>query len=197
MPQETLLQDLARQGFSRPIIEAFRRVRREDFVRDQERDLAYENIALPLGYGQTISQPSTVAFMLTILEMAPGLKTLEVGSGSGYVLALLNALNPGGDIYGVEIVPALWERSEKILKEFDNIKIFPAEKSLGLADFAPFDRILVSAAATRLPEELVRQLAESGVMVVPINEEIAKIRKTKNGLLWSVFPGFSFVPLIE
>ena len=170
-----------------------KKIDRKKFVPKEYESLAYEDIALPIGYGQTISQPSTIAFMLGLLEINSNQKILEIGSGSGYVLALLSQAADNLDIYGVEIVPELVDRSKKLLKDIDNIKIFNASSELGLKTKAPFDRILVSASAKEFPKELISQLKEDGIIVCPVKNSIIKY-KNKN---IEEYPGFAFVPLIS
>jgi protein-L-isoaspartate(D-aspartate) O-methyltransferase len=192
-----LMESLSGRGFDPRIIAAFKKVKREDFVPLGQKEFAYFDTALPIGYGQTISQPFTIAFMLSLLDARPGQKILEVGSGSGYVLALLGELTKGGEIYGVEIVPELTARSREALKKYPNIKIFQAGQTLGCPRLAPFDRILASAAAARLPRALTDQLAADGILVCPVKNDIVKIEKQKTGPARTSFPGFAFVPLID
>lgn len=197
MRKPELIKSLIYHGFDKKIISAFEKVERENFVLPGNEEFAYDDTPLPIGHEQTISQPYTIAFMISLLEAGPGQKVLEIGSGSGYVLALLNELTKGGEIYGVEIIPELLERSKGALKDYENIEIFQAEKMLGLPKLAPFDRILVSAAATKVPGELLSQLKDGGILVCPVNHDIIKIKKEKTGNRQTSFSGFSFVPLIE
>lgn len=196
MDKQQLLASLRKQGFSEIIVHAFERVARDDFI-PHGKEFAYEDTALSIGYGQTISQPYTIAFMLSLLELKNNQKILEVGSGSGYVLALINEISNNSKIYGVERVSELVRASKEVLKNNKKIKIFSAGKELGLKKFAPYDRILVSAAAEKIPEKLVEQLKINGVMVIPIGNSIFQIRKTPRGLIKKEFYGFVFVPLVE
>ena len=196
MNKQELLARLKEEGFAEPIVQAFANVKREKFLPDGSVDLAYEDTALPIGQGQTISQPSTIAFMLELLQVKPQQKILEVGSGSGYVLALLNQLSPDSEIYGAERVGELTELSKKRLAKIKNIQICYTPNKLGLSKQQPFDRILVSAAARQLPQLLINQLADNGLMVCPINHSIWQVKKQKGRLLTKEFPGFVFVPLI-
>jgi len=196
--KKDLLEQLREEGVSDRIVDAFSRVDREKFVPDPYKPEAYRNSPLPIGSGQTISQPSTIAFMLQKLEVENRQRILEVGSGSGYVLALLKELSPRGQIYGAERVQELAERSRELLQEEDNIHIFHTPEDLGLWDRVPFDRILVSAAAERdIPVSLWRQLGAGGVIVCPVENTIIKGRKDKEGRISTEeYPGFAFVPLI-
>lgn len=178
---------------NKKINKAFGRIDRKNFIPKEYQSLAYEDTALPIGYEQTISQPSTIAFMLELLEVDNDQKILEIGSGSGYVLALLNQVADNLDIYGVEIIPELVSSSRKILKDSSNIKIFNASSRLGLLTEAPFDRILISAAAKEFPKELINQLNDGGIIVCPVKSSIIKY---KNGI-FEEYPGFVFVPLIS
>ena len=196
MDKESMLKILKSEGFSDKIIRAFHDVRREDFVPDEMKKYAYANDALPIGHQQTISQPSTIAFMLSLLELKDKQKILEVGSGSGYVLALMARISGNSEIYGIERIRELAERSRTILKNFSNVQIINNDGSKGLKDKAPFDRILVSAKCSELPEALIEQLEQGGILVMPLGNSIIKLRKNKK-LEIEEYPGFVFVPLIK
>lgn len=196
LKKNNLLRILEKEAVPAEILRAFRKIEREKFVPKDIRDFSYNNTALPIGYGQTISQPSTTAFMLKLLELREDLKILEIGSGSGYVLALLSELTRAGEIFGVEIVPELIASSRKILKKYKNIKVYQASKRLGLKSRAPFDRILLSASAKSFPSELFLQLRDGGVVVCPVQNSIVKMKKDDGNLVKNVYPGFVFVPLL-
>jgi len=180
------------------IIKAFREVDRLDFIPVALADQAYIDYPLPLGYGSTISQPSTVAFMLEELEPKAGDKILEVGSGSGWVTTLLaKIVGSRGKVFGVEIIPELIATSRRHLEryEVDWAKILKAT-TIGYPEEAPYDRIIVSAAADTLPKELVLQLKKGGKMIVPVGNVIVLIDKQdENTLNKTEFPGYTFVPL--
>ena len=197
MGKQELIRSLRQEGFAEEIISAFDKVPREKFISAQFKDYAYEDTALPIGENQTISQPYTIAFMLSLLELKGEHKILEVGSGSGYVLALLNALAQSSSVYGVERLKPFVKRSKSVLKDKKNISVFNKDGTKGLKKFAPYDRILVSASAKEIPEALLEQLAEGGVLVTPVVDAIFQIKKTPTGLIKRVFPGFAFVPLIN
>jgi len=194
--KEKLIRSLRQKGFDEMIISAFENVPREDFVPKHWRDNAYKDTALDIGEDQTISQPYTIAFMLSLLELDKEHKILEVGSGSGYALALLDTLAPGSEVCGVERLKPLVERSKSVLKERKNISVFKKDGTKGLKKFAPYDRILVSASAKEIPEVLLDQLADGGILVTPVVDAIFQIKKTPTGLIKRVFPGFAFVPLV-
>ena len=162
---------------------------------------AYEDCALPIGYGQTISQPYTVAFMLELLGPKEKDKILDVGSGSGWTTALLSKIvGEKGKVFGLERIPELVDFGKKNLSKygFNNYKIMQAKETLGLSEEAPFDKILVSATAQDLPQDLIDQLRIGGIMVIPIKDAILKIVKlSENKTDTQKFIGFAFVPLIE
>lgn len=200
---EQLVQTLVKSGVLRTpeIIAAFRAVDRADFILSEYRDEAYEDYPLPIYGGQTISQPTTVAFMLELLAPKQGEKILDVGSGSGWTTALLaHIVGPNGNVIGVERIPELAHFGQENLARygFPQARILPAGSALGLSDEAPFDCILVSAASAALPQELIAQLKNGGAMVIPIRDEIWHIIKKENGEIETIrYPGFAFVPLVQ
>jgi protein-L-isoaspartate(D-aspartate) O-methyltransferase len=196
MNKKELLNNLQQYGFSRDILNAFALVRRENFIDDKYLMYAYEDLPLPLLPGSTISQPFTIAFMLSLLELQNGVKILEIGSGSGYVLALLNEIIDTGEIYGIEINKDVFKNSDQILKDEDRIKVICDDGKNGLLKCAPYDRILISAASQKLPVHLLSQLSEHGIIVASVKSSIVKIKKNGSFSETTEFPGFSFVPLI-
>jgi protein-L-isoaspartate(D-aspartate) O-methyltransferase len=199
MQKEELIRSLKKQRFSGKIVRAFEKVRREDFI-PKGKTYAYEDTALPIGHGQTISQPYTIAFMFSLLELQDKQKILEVGSGSGYVLALLNEASENSRLFGIERITELAESSQEVLKDKKNIKIVQGDGSKGLPEEAKkelFDRILVSAASDKIPQKLITQLKIGGVLVVPVRDSIVYVKKFTNENKVREFPGFAFVPLIE
>ena len=199
MDKQQLLESLKSEGFPNEIVTAFAKVKREDFIPEQYQYLAYEDMALPLENGATISQPYTIAFMLNLLELQPNKnqKILEIGSGSGYVLALISAIIKKGKIYGIEIIPSLANKSKKLLKKDKKIKILNKDGSNGLPDKAPFDRILISASANEIPTNLYPQLKNNGILVAPVRDSIFQIRKKNKKIEIKEFPGLVFVPLVR
>lgn len=172
------------------------------FLRARDRREADLDHPLPIGYGQTNSQPSTVATMLRLLDVHPGARVLDVGSGSGWTTALLAHLTgPHGSVVGVELVPelAVWGGRNVAATHQPWARVVAAEPGvLGLPAEAPFDRILVSAEARRLPQDLVDQLAEGGRMVLPVLGEMLVVTREGPGpedLDVLRFGAYRFVPL--
>jgi protein-L-isoaspartate(D-aspartate) O-methyltransferase len=181
------------------IVEAFQAVDRIHFVPLLSRAKTYGDHPLSIGNGQTISQPYTVAFMLEELTPQAGDQVLDVGSGSGWTTALLaHIVTPTGRVTGTEIVPVLAKFGRKNLSKFDfpHAGITSAEKTVGRPG-EQFDKILVSAAAGRIPGELVRQLKVGGRMVIPVGRSVYRIDKiSETGIEETEYGGFVFVPLI-
>ena len=203
--RKTLVEKLLESGAlkSERVSRAFRKVPREEFVLSGMKALAYQDGALPLTSGATLSQPTTIAIMLEALELGEGCNVLEVGSGSGYVLALLSEIvGKSGRVTGVEIIPELSERSKALLERlgsFDKtrLEVATSDGGAGFSKNAPYDAILVSAAARKIPEALLAQLTEKGRMVVPVGsvswfQEMFVVRK--DGKCRSL-GRFAFVPL--
>jgi len=184
------------------IKQAFLEVDRIHFMKEDEKDFTYTDVALPIGYNQTISQPYTVAFMFELLKSEKGDRILDVGSGSGWTTAMLAKLvGSSGKVIGVERIPELVEFGKNNLNKFflANAEIVQAKQGgLGLPEESPFDKILVSASATEVPKELLEQIRPGGVMVLPVRDSILKITKTEsNEILEEKYHGFAFVPLIK
>lgn len=180
---------------------AFAKVKRAGFVLPEHTSMAEYDIPLPIGFGQTISQPTTVRFMLEWLEPEPGNKILDVGSGSGWTTALLaNIVGPKGTVYAVELIPELVEFGKDNCKRLGikNARFYEAGIEYGLPRHAPYDRILVSAAGDQIPKNLMDQLKVGGKLVIPIKNDILEIEKLADGQLQTdTHPGFVFVPLVE
>lgn len=182
------------------IKEAFRLIDRADFVPKEYKEDSYGDFPIPIGYGQTISQPYTVVFMLELLVPKSGEYVMDIGSGSGWTTALLAQLvGEHGKVFGVEIVPELVLFGSKNLTKyaFEQARIMQAGKNVGLPDKGPFDKILVSAAAEVMPKELVNQLRIGGVIVIPVQDAILKVtRVSKSETDTERYEGFAFVPLV-
>jgi protein-L-isoaspartate(D-aspartate) O-methyltransferase len=200
-----LVDELIKLGYLKTpeIISAFRKIKRVDFVREQDKNLAEINEPLSIGYGQTISQPLTVAFMFELLQPKKGDKILDVGSGSGWTTALLaEIVGEKGKVYAIEIIPELKEFGEKNVSKYnfikkDIVKFICGDGSKGLPSKKPFDKILVSAAATKIPQPLKEQLSNNGRLVIPVQSSIFLIIKKDSKYEEKEFFGFSFVPLIS
>lgn len=182
------------------VYSVMRAVRRADFLPIQARPLAAADRALPIGHGQTNSQPTTVANMLRLLDVRPEMRVLDVGSGSGWTSALLGHLvGPQGAVVGVELIPELaaWGAANVQKYELPWVRIQLADPEvLGWPADAPYDRILVSAGAARIRDELVAQLAEGGVLVVPVKGRMLRVVKHADGSTDVTRHGeYAFVPL--
>lgn len=155
------------------VLEAMRRVRRHLFVKPADRDRAYGDHPIPIGYGQTISQPYIVALMTEMLEVEPGHRVLEVGTGSGYQAAVLAHLVD--EVYTMEIVQALSETAAERLDRlgYDNVHVKTGDGYHGWPEHAPYDRIIVTAAASLVPPPLIRQLRPGGRMCIPVGGQYA------------------------
>jgi protein-L-isoaspartate(D-aspartate) O-methyltransferase len=179
---------------------AFEKVDRQDFIPRYLRDKSSLDLPLPIGFGQTISQPSTVYQMLQWLEAKSGEKVMDIGSGSGWTTALLSFIvGLKGKVFAVERIPELLnfgrENCEKL--GIKNVQFFISTETYGLPDHSPFDRILVSASAKSLPTELINQLKIGGKLVIPVRNDILEITKTsKTKYKIVTHPGFIFVPLV-
>jgi protein-L-isoaspartate(D-aspartate) O-methyltransferase len=197
MERDALVTNLRAKGYNEEIVGAFERVKREKFLPDNLVGFAYDDIALPIEAGSTISQPSTIAFMLNLLELNKGIKVLEIGSGSGYVLALIDEIIKEGEIFGIEIIPKLAIKSSGILADHKNIKIFNKDGNDGFPKFAPFDRLLISASCPdmRLPFNLTEQLKDDGILVAAVGQSIVQLKKQDGKTIQKEFPGFAFIPL--
>jgi protein-L-isoaspartate(D-aspartate) O-methyltransferase len=187
------------------IIDAFRAIAREDFMPDDMKHLAEQDLAFPIGYGQTISQPLTVAFMLEKLQPNRGDKVLDIGSGSGWTTALLaHIVGERGKVIAIEIIPELKELGERNISGYNFIKkgivkFICVDGSKGFEEQAPYDRILVSASAyaDNIPQEWKDQLKVGGRIVAPIESSIwVFIKKSEQEFEEQEYPDFVFVPLV-
>lgn len=197
MKKDELLESLRKKGYSEEIVSAFQKVKREDFVPEHLIGYAYEDMALPVMEGSTLSQPSTIAFMFSLLELKESSKILEIGSGSGYAIALLSEIASKGKVYGVEIIKELAIKARDYLKDKTNVEIILRNGCEGLPEFAPYDRILVSASCPEVPKNLLSQLKDDGILVAAVKNSIFQIKKVNGQTIEKEFPGFAFVPLVE
>ncbi len=200
-----LIAKLVEEGYLKTpaIIKAFLKVDRCNFVPKDLQNRSYDNYPLSIGYGQTISQPATVAFMLELLQAKEGDKVLDVGSGSGWQTAILaEIVGSGGQVIGLEIKDDLIEIGRKNLARynFKQAKIIKGNGWQGLANSAPFDKIIIAAAAETIPSCLKQQLKVNGRLVIPVGRGLQDIiavdRLDENYFVQQRHPGFIFVPLI-
>lgn len=200
-----LIEDLISQGWLKTprIIEAFRKIKRGDFLPKKLEDLAELNEALPIGFGQTISQPLVVVFMIEQLEPQPGEKILDVGSGSGWTSALLGEIvGEEGKVIAIEVIPELMEFGKKNVEKYNFLKkerviFICADGSKGYQEEAPYDKILVSATAEKCYSAWKEQLKIGGKIVTPIGSSIwLFVKKTEKEFEEIEYPGFVFVPLV-
>ena len=203
-----LIDQLIKEGYLKTpeIIEAFKKIKREDFVLPSKKEEAEANYPLEIGFGQTISQPLTVAFMIELSQPKKGDRVLDIGSGSGWTTALFaEIVGPEGKVYGIERIAELKEFGENNVKKYDFVSsgraIFVCgDGSKGLPEYAPYDIIHVGAAAAKIPKILLEQLVVGGRLVIPEgteSQEIVLIKKiSPNQYEEQRFPGFVFVPLI-
>ena len=195
-----LISDLRHDIADERVLAALERVPRQDFVPSDSRYAAYENRALPIGFGQTISQPLIVGMMTAALDLRAEDKVLEIGTGSGYQTAVLAEL--AGVVITVERVPELIERAREVLSRlgYNNIEIHLAGRTLGWPHNAPYDAAIVTAAAPRIPKELLSQLVYGGRLVIPVGsryeQELLKVTVFSDRIEKQNLGGCRFVPLI-
>lgn len=188
-------------NFDKSIIKAFLEVPRENFVLPGYITLAYQDTPLPILENQTISQPKTVMMMTQALGLKHGLKVLEIGAGSGYQAALISKIiGEKGKIITLEIRDELFEMAKNNLKKYKNVEVVKGDGSIGYEKQAPYDRIILTAAAPYISDELKQQLKENGIILGPVSEsgfqKMIKLIKNKNGFKKQDLGYFSFVPLI-
>ena len=208
-----MIKYLINQGIlkSPNVIKAMEAVPREKFLPQEYRWSAYDDTPLPIGDGQTVSAPHMVAIMAEELELAEGLKILEVGSGCGYNAAVVTEIiapegsKKPGHLYTIEIVPRLFELAKQnlgALGYLERLTVVLGDGSVGYIEEAPFDRIIVTASAPRILESLLSQLGFSGILLIPVGatfygQELIKVLKDKEGRTsWTSLGGVAFVPLV-
>lgn len=204
--REELVESLVRCGYLRNqrLIAAFKRVPRHEFVPENLRKYAYSDQPLPVGYGQTISAPSMIAIMMESLDLEEGQRVLEIGTGSGYNAALLaEVVGRGGRVVSIERIRGLAERAEGNLRKtgYGWVEVIVADGTCGYEEGAPWDRILVTACAPRLPQPLIEQLADGGKLGAPVGEHYMMqtwtvLEKKGGKTSLTEHGGCSFVPLV-
>ena len=182
------------------VIDAFLKVQRHRFIPEELRSSAYADYPIPIGEGQTISQPYIVALMTECLDLSGDEKVLEIGTGSGYQAAILAELS--SQVFSIERFPSLAKRAECLFQDlsYSNIRVRVGDGTLGWPEEAPFSRIIVTAAAPEVPLPLTKQLSEDGIMILPLGESFSQvltlIRKKQGQLKSETICGCVFVPLI-
>ncbi|WP_084555966.1 protein-L-isoaspartate(D-aspartate) O-methyltransferase [Alkaliflexus imshenetskii] len=187
---------------SKSVLDAMREVPRHEFVPDEMKRMAYEDRPLPIGYNQTISQPYIVAFMTEQINPKAGMKVLEIGTGSGYQAAILAQLEC--EVYTIELVPELAKQAQQTLDNlnFTNVTVMAGNGYLGWPEHAPFDAIVVTAAPEEIPPKLIEQLADGGVMVLPVGpvnslQYLKLVRKKGDKITTTTLMPVRFVPMID
>ncbi len=182
------------------VLDTMRKIPREEFVPPEYRSSAYEDRPLPIGNGQTISQPYIVALMTESLELENNMKVLEIGTGSGYQTVILACI--AGEVYSVEINKDIYKKTAKILGKYANVVLSNHDGSKGWKEHAPYDRIIVTAAPDYIPRSYISQLRKGGIMVIPVgfsswSQDLIKVIKTEKGIRKIKICDVAFVPLKE
>ncbi len=194
-------EQLERRGINNPrVLKTMRKVPRERFVLEEYQMQAYDDGALPIGYGQTISQPYIVAFMTEALELSGTERVLEIGTGSGYQAAVLAELV--NEVFSIELIEPLSTRAAKVLEElgYKNIRLKVGNGYQGWDEFAPYDAIIVTAAPPDIPETLVNQLKPGGRMILPVGtgfQDLILVKKTPQGIQKESLLPVRFVPMVD
>lgn len=199
--RRALVQEIKAKGIkSERVLDAINTLPRHFFFDTALISHAYEDKAFPIGEGQTISQPYTVAFQTELLEIKPGDKVLEIGTGSGYQASILHLL--GAEVYTIEYQKKLFEKTQRFLARLGiQMHLFYGDGTGGLPQYAPFDKIIVTAGAPVVPEALIHQLKIGGILVIPVGDRkrqtMVKItKKSSKEVIREEFEGFAFVPLL-
>ncbi len=199
--RKKLLTTLEAKGIAdHKVLEAFNKVPRHFFFESSFKEKAYDDSAFPIGNDQTISQPFTVAYQTSLLDVKKRDKILEIGTGSGFQACILSAL--GARVYSIERQKMLYDKAKTIIKELNfGVRTFWKDGYKGLPEFAPFDKILVTAGATEIPQALLSQLKIGGFLVIPVGNEIQQMikvtRLSENEYKEEVFGNFKFVPFLK
>lgn len=205
LKKKDLISELIKMGIrDENVLNAIKKVKREYFVKEEFRKYAYQNNALPIDCNQTISQPYTVAFMTEKLEVVPGTRVLEIGTGSGYQAAILEEM--GAEVYSIERIEELYIKALSTLQKLGyKVKLCCGDGSLGWEEYAPYQGIIVTAATPKIPEPLIQQLDYEGILVIPVGDRISqqiwqvkKIKSRNNDYQLKInkFDSFRFVPLV-
>ena len=202
--RKQLVDQLRAKGITNEaVLSAINEVPRHIFLDSSFVELAYQDMAFPIGSGQTISQPSTVAFQTQLLQVEKGMKVLEIGTGSGYQACVLSAM--GAKVFTIERQRNLYFKTKDILEQLPfRVKPFLGDGYEGLPTYQPFDRIIITAGAPTIPEALVQQLKPNGIMVIPMDnnegdgQTMLRVTKLEDGSLKKEeFGDFKFVPMLK
>jgi protein-L-isoaspartate(D-aspartate) O-methyltransferase len=200
--RKKLVDTIRLKGISdEKVLNAIDTIPRHFFLDSAFDDVAYEDRAFPIGEGQTISQPYTVAYQTALLDVNPNDKILEIGTGSAYQAVVLAAM--GAKVFTIERQKKLYEKNKLFdyLKQFPFIKFFYGDGYEGLPTYAPFDRVIITAAAPEIPQKLIDQMKSGGKMVVPVNigsvQQMRRITKLSEDVDIEYFDNFSFVPMLQ
>lgn len=200
--RKQLVEDIRQKGvISVPVLLAIEKVPRHFFLDSSFLEFAYQDKPFPIGSGQTISQPFTVAYQSELLSIEKGMRVLEVGTGSGYQACILAEM--GAKVFTVERQRKLFLKTRELLDKMPyKVQVFLGDGYLGLPNYAPFDRILITAAAPEIPKALIDQLKPNGILVIPFgkNDLQDMLRITKDGegqIKTEKFGTFRFVPMLE
>jgi protein-L-isoaspartate(D-aspartate) O-methyltransferase len=202
--RKDLVMHLKKQGYikSSSVEKAFLKIPREQFISSIQKKHAYDDTPLRIGKGQTISAPHMVAIMCEALDIRPNQKILEIGAGSGYHAAIVSQIvGKNGYVFSIERIESLAEQAINNLQKvgIENVTVKIGDGSIGLHDFAPFDRIYITCAAPKLPPPLIDQVVDSGKILVPEGDMLCSLKlyeKRNNDLITHNFGGCVFVPLI-
>lgn len=200
--RKKLVDTVRRKGIAdEQVLDAIHAIPRHFFLDSAFDDVAYDDRAFPIGEGQTISQPYTVAYQTGLLQVSPGHKVLEIGTGSAYQAVVLAAM--GAKVFTIERQKKLFDENKVFayLKQFPSIKFFYGDGYQGLPTYAPFDRVIITAAAPEIPQKLIDQLKVGGKMIIPVDigtvQQMRRITKLKEGIDVEYFDNFSFVPMLQ
>ncbi len=201
--RKSLVEELKNKGISdENVLNAINTVPRHVFLDSSFLNFAYQDKAFPIGSGQTISQPFTVAFQSSLLEIKKNMKVLEIGTGSGYQACVLAEM--GAKVFSIERQRKLYTKTKAFLAEFPyRIKMFLGDGNKGLPTYGPFDRIIITAAAPEIPQALIDQLKVGGMMVIPLSENencqtMLRLTKQEDGSMKrETYGDFRFVPMLE
>ena len=202
--KKKVIEKLIREGYikSKRVIDALLKVPREEFVPEHLKEYAYVDTPLEIGHGQTISAIHMVGMMCELLDLKPGMKVLEIGTGCGYHAAVTaEIVGEEGLVVSIERIPELAERAEKTLRKlgYDNVIVIVGDGSLGYEPLAPYDRIYATAAGPKIPEPLIKQLKDGGKLLMPIGKYMQRLvlaEKRGDEVILKDCGAVAFVPLI-